>query len=515
MSTSLDSSQRFAASEFRYLLDYFDARGYRVVDCLVQNRERQRLSVSFRYDVHLRDVHCAHGFLAVHRERSVAGTFFLLHDYSVPERAHEAELKALATLIHEAKAAGAPVALGLHDSPVDRYLQWRFAGGKEGEYIKWLSSAAGVAFFTELAQSPPATQDFHAAVTERFVQTVVAAKAALGDFELSAGHGGKLSQILRKRLPELGDAAALVEQCFAEHWMTPERLAAAGIVGDVERFKRQVPEVAVITEGGGRLRIMCERLQYYAAAARPMIALIHPASWGKSVRDAEWSQLLQLPTPPKLRLAVSVSPQQLLKDFANVASEEPFDLAVCTENAKVAQELAAELEARVVGTLSFIELIGSARHPGSTYDPMFGAGLRRYGDFVGATVAAAVGAEPDAALEMTPELSRRAHAFARWLEHEALDAERAQLFSVLFVAASPGHGSRSGDLRAPAVDAWNRPTCRPRGGHRLHSVGLGPVGADRFRDVLGGEATVHRGGTFAVGGVGHGLAHPVPGCVGR
>src|SRR5258706_6125544 len=193
MNATADTSRAFAGSEFRHLLRHLASKDYGVTDCLVQNREQAPRTISFRYDVHLRDVHCAHGFLDVHCERGVPGTFFLLHAYALVEQAHEADFVELANRIGAAKGQGVPVELGLHDSPVDRYLTLRFADGDEGRYVAWLRNSDSVAFFRKLNELDSARSEFDAEVLAMFVQTVRLARQTLGDFQLSAGHGGSLS----------------------------------------------------------------------------------------------------------------------------------------------------------------------------------------------------------------------------------------------------------------------------------------------------------------------------------
>jgi len=425
MTHRLDSSQRFAAGEFRHLLGYLDERNYLIVDCLDQSRSCAARTVSFRYDIHLRDIHCAHGFLQVHRERACAGTFFLLHDYSTRERASERDFIDLAEQVRTAKDAGAGVELGLHDSPVDRYLLWRFADGDERRFVTWVSTGGAVDFFRQLANSDAESRAFNAAVLDNFVKTVRVAREVLGNFQLSAGHGGKLGQLLRPRLTELGELGAFVREYFAENWMTPAVLSAAGLSGDVERFKREVPAVAGVTEGGGRLTVMCERLACYTNAARPLLALIHPATWGGQPRDGEWSRLLPLSQQTQERVIVAASPKALARDLAGPNTERAFELAVFTEVASADSEVPEALQDRVASAVPFLDVLGGTITLPRYREVVWGSSARRYSPLVEAMLASLLG--DGATIGVDRELQARAEGLARWLAAEADPAGKHRL----------------------------------------------------------------------------------------
>ncbi|HVY31778.1 MAG TPA: class I SAM-dependent methyltransferase [Polyangiaceae bacterium] len=408
MTGSADTSRAFAASEFDHLLKHLVTRDYAVVDCLAQNREQARRTISFRYDVHLRDVHCAHGFLDVHRQRRVPGTFFLLHGYAATERAHEQDFVALAEAVRAAQGEGVPVQLGLHDSPVDRYLIATVADGDEGRFMAWLRNYECVEYFRRLSESPAAAAEFNANVLALFVESVRSARAAFGDFQLSAGHGGKLAQLLRPRLAALEGLAPIISACFSENWLTLERLSAAGLVGDMELFKRGTPGVAYITEGGGKLTVMCERLHHYMRVERPITALIHPATWGRPARDSEWSALLDAPT---VRLALSANAATFARDFPEL---DGIEVAALAEGNVPESGQASEPLSRVVDVRPLMTLLAARLANPAAYDVRVGESLQRYGELVRASLAAAFGRSP----EVEPELARRATALGEWLRQE-------------------------------------------------------------------------------------------------
>lgn len=407
MTERFDPYQLFAAGEFRCLLDSVRSMRYSVVDCLDQYQRREPSTLSFRYDVHWRDVHVAHAFLRVHRERRIPATFFLHHGYSALEQSKAEDFVGLAAAIRSAQQLGVRVEVGFHDSPVDRHLLWQVAGGDEVRFVEWLSGGAAITFFSELAASVEGRALFHAEVLKTFVRAVENARAALGPFQISAGHGGKISQVLRSRLEELGPLGPCVAECFAENWLAPARLSAAGLVGDLELFKREAPTVAAITEGGGRIERMCGDLARYAAKRRPIVALIHPATWGgNGRRDAEWSQQLQL---PPLRVFVSVNGAALAKEAIAGSPPESYDLVAYTEpTASDVEAAEGELE-----RTSLLELLSDPGHGRRPTAATLGGSVVKYGALVGGMLRATLGGSGDES-----PAGRRASALARFIEQE-------------------------------------------------------------------------------------------------
>jgi len=407
MTERLDPYQLFAAGEFRCLLDSVRSMRYSVVDCLDQYQRREPSTLSFRYDVHWRDVHVAHAFLRVHGERRIPATFFLHHGYSALEQRKAEDFVRLAAAIRSTQQLGVKVEVGFHDSPVDRHLLWQVAGGDEPGFVEWLSGDAAITFFSELAASVERRDQFHAEVLKTFVRAVEEARVALGPFQLSAGHGGKISQVLRPRLAELGPLSPCVSECFAENWLSPARLSAAGLAGDLELFKRDAPTIAAITEGGGRIEKMCADLARYASKRRPIVALIHPATWGRSGRrDIEWSQRLQL---PPLRVFVAVNGAALLKDATAGSPPEGYDLVAYTEPTGTDLDAADGLE-----RASLLDLLSDPGHGRRPAGATLGGSVVKYGALVGGMLRATWGGSSD-----DSPAGRRASALANFVEQEA------------------------------------------------------------------------------------------------
>ena len=271
------------AQEFAALLGYLQRNGCGFRSCLALDATPR--GVAFRYDIHRRDLPAAHDFLALHLRVGIPATFFLLWDYSPLER------KRLDQFLGFAAKAKAPVEIGLHDSPVDAWLiESDFAGDRKA-YVVWTQSAALPEWLAGLVARPDELAAFHAQVLERFVARVERTRQLFGPVAAVASHGGQLGQRLRRDAERLApDIAALLRSLVARGWLTPERIAAAGLAADVENYGHDRTQVS---DGGGKLVAMAGKLRDALAQDRAIQILLHPYTWDGAERDAELSALLK------------------------------------------------------------------------------------------------------------------------------------------------------------------------------------------------------------------------------
>jgi hypothetical protein len=283
----------FAYGEAVALIEYLRREKGTFFSCSQLGEAPVSRGISFRFDVHARDIPGAYGFLAALYRYNVPGTFFLLANYSDDERLRLAEFRALVQRVR------LPVEIGLHDSPVDSYLISQKFRGNGVDYWRWLQSEKSLHWLSSLARSASDQEAFHGEVMDALVTRVSWMKQEFGNVQTMASHGGEINQMFRKRLPELGVTGEFISSLFSENWITDERLARVGLDADVEQFRREAPLLYQVTDGGGQIRRMLENVNLYLIRReRAVQILIHPYTWagplGRSggTRDAELSVLL-------------------------------------------------------------------------------------------------------------------------------------------------------------------------------------------------------------------------------
>lgn len=282
----------FARFEFDALLDHLEQQGARFHPCEDLGETPQPLGVSFRYDLHQRDIAGAYVFLEAHRRRNIPATFFLLWDYTDHELGHLEEYKEFARFLQ------GPARIGLHDSPGDVYLLQHFAGGNRAQYNRWLASPDALAWFTATATDPEARAAFERDILAHFTRRVARTRELFGPCRTMSAHGGELHRAYRARLPDLDPAvAAFVRSLFAEQFGTPERLSAAGLVADVERYKHTAPGWHQVSDGAGNITRMMEEAFAHGDAKTARQFLIHPFTWHGGTRDTEITSMLGIANP--------------------------------------------------------------------------------------------------------------------------------------------------------------------------------------------------------------------------
>ena len=280
-------SDNFIARELSALLRFLRQKGCAFRPCVVLGEAPIACGVSFRYDIHLRDLPAAHDFLALHLDENIPATFFLLWDYSPAER------KRLDDFCAFAAKARAPVDIGLHDSPVDAWLiESKFKNDRKA-YVTWIRSGAAMEWFTALVRSPAELELLHVQVLERFVARVEKTKELFGPIVSVASHGGQIGQFRKREKSLNSEIVALLHSLEARGWLTKERVAAAGLIADVESY-RSGPGRRQASDGGGKIATLAHNLNRALAEDRAVQILLHPYTWGGAERDAELSALLSV-----------------------------------------------------------------------------------------------------------------------------------------------------------------------------------------------------------------------------
>jgi hypothetical protein len=284
---AVGSSSDFIAAELTALLEFLRRSGCTFHNCTALGNDPRPLGISFRYDVHVRDIAACHAFIETHRAQHIPATFFPLWDYSQLEHDYIVEFRELAANIVK------PLEIGLHDSPVDAYLiQTRFRGDR-GACSAWLNRGA-VEWIACLAGDEGRLAEFNSAVLTSFVTRVRRTQELFGPISTVACHGGDLLHALRDRLDRLDPGVAQVARSlFARSWLTPERVTAAGIEASVDGFGGSGAKWRQVSDGGGTICRMMQRIQNCLDRKLALQILLHPFTWDGAKRDGELSHLLR------------------------------------------------------------------------------------------------------------------------------------------------------------------------------------------------------------------------------
>ncbi len=283
----------FIVGELAALLAFLRDSGCVFRSCTALGSNPEPLAMAFRYDVHVRDISAGHAFLQAHRSQQVPASLFLFWDYSGLEHSYSEQFGALAA------ARIPPIEIGLHDSPVDAHLiQSRF-GYDRGAYWAWLNSPDAMTWLATMAADNSQFEAFNDAVLQSFVFRVRATKERFGVISAVAAHGGDLRQALLPKLQALGPEAAQVgRSLFAEPWLTPERLAAAGLATCVDNYGGAASNWRQTSDRGGDIAGMVQRIQNLLRRKKAVQLLLHPFTWDGTKRNGELSQLLRASRAP-------------------------------------------------------------------------------------------------------------------------------------------------------------------------------------------------------------------------
>lgn len=293
-------ASRTLLQEAQALLDFLKRSGCTFHSCTSLYTTPLPRGISYRYDVHARDIPGCRAFIDFHVSHQIPATFFLFWDYSPFERRHFPDYMKLASRI------SAPLEIGLHDSPVDCFLiQHRF-GGNRRAYARWAASDDAVVWLAHLVNDSEEMARLNAGAMADFERRVARTRGLFGDVRLVAGHGGELGQALRKKLRSLDKPLAdMARSLRARYWLTLERVRAAGLEACVDRNDDTPAGWREASDDGGEIAKMVRRLKQrlFVEGAATQI-LIHPYTWAGAKRDSEFSQLL---APPKPQIAITDS----------------------------------------------------------------------------------------------------------------------------------------------------------------------------------------------------------------
>jgi hypothetical protein len=265
----------FLAQQFDTLLHLLKTNNCSFHSCAALGSNPIPYGVSFRYDIHLRDLAPAHDFLALHLREQIPATFFLLWDYSRTERARLKQYLAFAAKVKP------PVTLGLHDSPTDAFLiETKFSGDAKA-HRRWTASNEVIAWLEDMAAQPEHLAAFHAGALEHLKMRVRRSCEHFGNVNTSAAHGGELVQNLRARLPGLEPPLReLATSLFAPNWLTPVRASEAGLMANIDNYGGR-PSWKEESDGGGSRHRLMERIARTLSGGRALQILIHPYAWLK------------------------------------------------------------------------------------------------------------------------------------------------------------------------------------------------------------------------------------------
>jgi hypothetical protein len=264
----------FIARQFSELLALLRSYNCTFHGCAALGNGPVPHGISFRYDIHSRDVELAHEFLAFHLRKNIPATFFLMWDYANSDRARFEKFQALA------KKASPPIELGLHDSPADSFLIDTKFSGNSRSYRRWTASPDAIAWLEGIAAQPGALAQFNASALERFKQSVARTREHFGAISAVAAHGGEWGQSMRAHISTLDPGLQEIATSFiARHWLTRERVSAAGLEADVEYYAKHVPGLTQVSDGGKSRLIMTEKIKRDLSHGKAVQILIHPYTW--------------------------------------------------------------------------------------------------------------------------------------------------------------------------------------------------------------------------------------------
>jgi hypothetical protein len=278
---------RLIAREFSALVDFLRECGCTFHSCSELGAKPVPRGISFRYDVHSRDLPGAFVFAELHRQQGIPASFFLFWDYSRLEHVYCRDYLKLNAMLSP------PLEAGLHDSPVDAYLLRSMFQGDSTNYEAWLRSPESLDWFLRLAEDRSELEALNGSVFEMFQGRVQRARKLFGPMRTIAAHGGAIGQQWRPQLPTLGPAAEIVRGLFARNWLTPERLSAVGLDAAVNAYGEFVQGWIQCSCAGGRILSMakCMRRALLQRDSAVQI-LLHPYTWTGARRDSDLREAL-------------------------------------------------------------------------------------------------------------------------------------------------------------------------------------------------------------------------------
>jgi hypothetical protein len=273
-------SRSLIAREFDALLRFLQEQHCTFHGCLALGEAPVPRGISFRYDVHLRDLPAAPHFMELHLGAAIPATFFLLWDFSPDERRYFNEFRTLAQM------ARGCVEIGLHDSPVDAWLIESKFNNDRPAYVRWMRTSDAPEWFATFADDPAALETLHRDTLERFVARVERTKDLFGPIASVASHGGQIGRLLRREKHQDLACIPVLRSLEARGWLTTDRVRAAGLMADVESY-RWGENRTQVSDGGGKIANLAHDLKQALAEDRAVQILLHPYTWDGAPRDAD------------------------------------------------------------------------------------------------------------------------------------------------------------------------------------------------------------------------------------
>lgn len=271
--------------EFAALCDYLHFMGYTIRPSGEEYLGVKERTAYIRFDIHLRDVLPAYGFIDYQNAMQIYGTHFIewgAYDYSAMDKLDFQLLGDDRTEYTK---------FGLHVSPVDNYLNFIYTKCNPANYNNFLKSLEFEKLVNSWVAKPALLDSFHDAVLNHLGQTYIDFKKALkSDYPYVAAHGGLINQIHRNSSDFSPDAKAIIDTLYAEAWMNEERLKKVGLLGDVER-QRKNGGFAILSDGGGKIGNLAAMVVKYAEKGAAIQLLLHPYQWFAARREGALSSL--------------------------------------------------------------------------------------------------------------------------------------------------------------------------------------------------------------------------------
>ncbi len=232
----------------------------------------QKRSIFMRYDIHLRDLPPALGFVEANRLLGVEAEFHLPLGYSRQYAAAEADFDMLTAWLSTVSKPA------FHAAPFESHLIWTYFAGDEFAFTRWTRTPEAMAFVTDLVAgraTPYGTRDALMAKAEAgFLAHSAKFKAIFPQAVSCSGHGGALNGRLSGLKASDASAASLHALMGSREFITKERAEKAGFIGESHEASVRfgMDYVSDLPDGP-----FTAELQAAIDAGRSAILVIHPA----------------------------------------------------------------------------------------------------------------------------------------------------------------------------------------------------------------------------------------------
>ncbi|MFI4997585.1 MAG: hypothetical protein ACHQAQ_17605 [Hyphomicrobiales bacterium] len=229
-------------------------------------------SILMRYDIHLRDLPPALGFVEANRLLGVEAEFHLPLGYSRQYVAARADFETLASWFSPVSRAA------LHAASFESHLLWTHFDGDEFAFTRWTRTPEAAAFASDLAAGRDTAYGNLATLMgkaeETFARQAGEFKAAFPDAVSCSGHGGALNGRLAGLSATEDGAAYLHALMGSRQFITKARAEKAGFIGESYEASLRFGMDYVSDRPDGPFT---DELQATIDAGRSAVIVIHPA----------------------------------------------------------------------------------------------------------------------------------------------------------------------------------------------------------------------------------------------